>query len=290
MFVTGNSLVDVKKYWQNRLGDKFSESELKRMLKELVEKRLNLDHFSLVGNDSIKFSESDLLFFHNCQKRLNADEPFQYVLGTTWFYDLKLICDPRALIPRPETEELVQWVIETNQSQKLDRILDLCSGSGCIALAIQSQLPESTVEAIELSPEAIGLINENIKQTGVKIHVTQGDVLADQTYLRYEENSFDCWVSNPPYIPQKDKVLMHRNVLEFEPEMALFVENENPLLFYRQIGIFALKYLRKGGCLLFEIHENLAEDSITLLKSMGFVNIELRKDLQGKDRMIKATK
>lgn len=290
MFVRGNSFRDVKSYFQERLSVKFSENELKIMLRTLIAERLKISEQNLIGMEDLKFSESDLLYFHNCQKRLAADEPFQYVVGNTWFCDLQLKTDKRALIPRPETEELVAWAIESLKEVKSPKIVDLCSGSGCIALALKRQIPEASIGAFEFSAEAIELIKENLIETKIDISIIEGDALEEATYQMFEDETFDCWISNPPYIPHSDKKLMEQNVLAYEPHIALFVENESPLVFYRAIGKQAMIKLKKGGLLFFEIHEDLAKDVRALLSEQGFVNIELRKDLQGKDRMIKATK
>jgi release factor glutamine methyltransferase len=155
---------------------------------------------------------------------------------------------------------------------------------------VKNKLPNSEVKAMELSKEAISLLQENIAHTEIEIDTILGDALQEETYKGLKMSSFDCWVSNPPYIPNSDKKLMHQNVLGNEPHMALFVEDEDPLIFYRRISMIAKDYLKKGGFLFFEIHEGLGNEVISLLKGIGFVNIELRKDLQGKDRMVRATK
>ena len=290
MFVKGNSFADLKSYFHERLSSKFSENELKLMLRAFVAERLGVEEQSLIGMDDLKFSESDLLYFHNCQKRLNANEPFQYILGNTWFCDLKLKTDHRALIPRPETEELVMWVLESIREREFPKILDVCSGSGCIALSLKHKLPDSSIWALELSNDAVELINDNCKITNQDLAVIQGDALLAETYELFEDESMDCWVSNPPYIPHNDKFMMEQNVLDFEPHMALFVEDNDPLVFYREIASEAYHKIKIGGCLFFEIHEELAIDVSDILSNAGFVNIEVRKDLQGKNRMIKASK
>lgn len=290
MFVKGNSFADLKSYFYERLSSKFSENELKLMLRAFVAERLGVEEQSLIGMDNLKFSESDLLYFHNCQKRLNANEPFQYILGNTWFCDLKLKTDHRALIPRPETEELVMWVVESIREREFPKILDVCSGSGCIALSLKHKLPDSSIWALELSTDAVELINENCKITSNDVIVIKGDALVAETYDLFDDESMDCWVSNPPYIPDGDKSFMEQNVLDFEPHMALFVDDNDSLVFYRKIALEAYKKLEPGGYLFFEIHEELSNGVSDILSHVGFVNIDLRKDLQGKYRMIKASK
>lgn len=290
MFVKTNTLSAIKDYFNANLSDLYSSNELKVIVKELSIKRFNIRPVEYLHFTDSKLSESDLLYFYNALKRLKLQEPFQYVLGETWFYDLNLKIDSRALIPRPETEELVDWATSDFKTFSKPVIMDLCSGSGCIALALKNNLPSAFVTAIEFSKDAIDLIRENKKQTKLDIEVVEMDVLNLNHYSNFKSNSFDCWISNPPYIPEKEKTLMAVNVLEHEPEMALFVENDDPLVFYRGIGKQSQIYLKEGGVLYFEINENLGEETVDLLKQMGFVNIELRKDLQGRDRMVKARK
>lgn len=285
MFVQGNRLNDIRRYFKKELSEKYSDSELKLILKTLYNKRFNGSDADYILAMGMRLSESDLLFFHNALKRLRADEPFQYVIGETEFYGLILKSDKRALIPRPETEELVDWILTSEHAK--DSIIDLCSGSGCIALALKSNLPESDVVAVEYSSSAIELIRENCELTGLELQLVEADILEGNNY-RYLETKVDVIVSNPPYIPVLDKKLMERNVLDFEPEMALFVDDEDPLIFYRSIIEESPTLLRPGGWIYFEIHENLADGVRELFADHPFVNIELRKDLQGRDRMMRA--
>ena len=288
MFVSKNDLASVKSYFQKKLPN-LSSSEINLMVKYLTIKRLRINETDFLVNQPFLFSESDLLFFRDAVKRMQNNEPFQHILGEVEFYNLLLKCDSRALIPRPETEELVDWIVSSfNASDKL-QIADLCAGSGCIALALISSLVKSQVVAVELSQDAIDLMRENATQTNGSIDIEKMDVLSDD-FSRFEKDSFDCWVSNPPYIPLEEKNRMDANVLDYEPDMALFVENDNALMFYERIAKLATTYLKSSGYLFFEIHEDLAKETIALLEELNFVNIELRKDLQGKDRMIKAQK
>lgn len=288
MFVPSNRLSDIKVYYQSKLSTIFSENEINLMVKYLAIKRLNLSALDYINSSNKLLSESDLLYFNFALKRLLKNEPFQYILGDVEFYGLELNCDQRALIPRPETEELVDWVLETLDEQLFLEIADLCSGSGCIALALKSKLPNSEIIAAEISEDAIALIEENCLKTKLRIIPNKMDVLDAQSYSNFDPNSFDCWVSNPPYIPNKEKTLMAENVLDFEPHIALFVEDDDSLIFYREITVKAKKYLKNNGHLFFEINENFSDEMIEMLNENGFVNIELRKDLQGKARMMRA--
>jgi release factor glutamine methyltransferase len=288
MFVTSNRLSDIKTYYHSKLASLFSENEINLMVKYLTIKRLEISDVEYINSSNNLLSESDLLYFNFALKRLLKNEPFQHIIGDVEFYGLELNSDARALIPRPETEELVDWVLESLDENSFLEIADLCAGSGCIALALKSKLPNSEIIAAELSEDAIALIEENCLKTNLRVIPMKMDVLIDEGYTDFEANSFDCWVSNPPYIPHKDKEMMSENVLDFEPHMALFVEDNDPLIFYIKLAENARKYLKNDGLLFFEIHEDYSQEMLDMLQQKGFVNIELRKDLQGKARMMRA--
>ncbi len=288
MFVQSNRLSDIKSFYHSKLSSLFSENEINLMLKYLSFKRLNLSSVEYIDSMNILLSESDLLYYNFALKRLLKNEPFQYIIGDVEFYGLELNCDSRALIPRPETEELVDWILSSLDKNTTREIADLCAGSGCIALALKSKIPNAEIIAAELSEEAIALIEENCLKTDLRVIPIKMDVLNDEEYSLFKGNSFDCWVSNPPYIPYKDKQMMSENVLDFEPHIALFVEDNDPLIFYSKLAENAKKYLKNNGFLFFEIHEDYSEEMNAMLKEKGFVNIELRKDLQGKARMMRA--
>jgi release factor glutamine methyltransferase len=221
-------------------------------------------------------------------KGLSNSVPFQYLIGETDFYGLTISCDSRALIPRPETEELVAWIVETETKPK--RILDCCTGSGCIALALKSVYTESMVQALDFSKDALMLSAENAKKLDLNIELIQEDVLNFSQEFLADATDYDVIVSNPPYIPEQEKVTMSAHVLEHEPSMALFVDDEDPILFYKELIKFAEHGLMKGGYLFFELHELFGNDVRDYLQLFGFENIEIRKDLQGKSRMLKAQK
>lgn len=286
MFVQTNSVQAVKAYFKERLENQFSESEMKAMLKVAICERLKLSSADYLLCDSNLLSESDLLYFRSIVKRLQNNEPFQYIVGQTEFYGLELKCDARALIPRPETEELVEWVMEVAAPE--NKLIDFCTGSGCIALALKNQLPKATVYGTDVSKEALELSKENASSLNLNVSFIHHDALSDQLPSTLTEQSIDIIVSNPPYIPELDKQEMQANVLDFEPHLALFVENDNALIFYKAIASQAARLLNKNGLLFFEIHERLALETKEAIEALGFVDVEIRKDLQGKDRMIKA--
>jgi len=221
-------------------------------------------------------------------------KPLQYVLQEAWFYGMKLYVDENVLIPRPETEELVDWLVKevvspvsTAHSPEADtkKIFDIGTGSGCIPLAIKKSLPGAEVHACDVSNAALEVAKKNATDCKLNIHFHLIDIL--DVAARDQLPAFDIIISNPPYIPEQDKILMAANVLQYEPHLALFVEENDPLLFYRVIADFAKKHLNKGGSVYLEIHENMADAVKNLYKQKGFINIELRKDLQGRDRMIR---
>jgi len=283
MFVIDNQLKTAKNYFSEQLKNLFSSTEINSMWKEMICLLLKWNHSDFILNTTFRLSESDLLFIRTYVHRLKNNEPFQYILGTTTFFGLELICDKRALIPRPETEELVAWAVEFGPYKT---IVDLCTGSGCIALGLKSKFSESNVTGLDISSDALSLAKENSKHTNLDVEFNHADVLNINGDLL--DQKWDCIISNPPYIPSNERESIAENVLNFEPEISLFVENENPIIFYDAIVKYAKSNLSENGFLFFEIHPDFSAEISDLLKLKGFINIELRKDLQGKNRMIKA--
>lgn len=288
MFVQTNTVKAIKTYFKDRLKDQFSENEIRFMIKEAVLKRLKITSADYLLADDALLSESDLLYFRNIVKRLQSNEPFQYIIGQTDFYGLTIKTDERALIPRPETEELVGWVLSSFDDKSKIEIMDLCTGSGCIALAIKSNRPEWSVSGCDLSEEALSLAKENATSLDLKVSFLKLDVLDQLNDQLLNEAKFDCWVSNPPYIPVQESKEMNKNVTGFEPGMALFVPDDDVLLFYKAIALKGKRHLKQNGLLFFEIHENFGQATKEMIESHGYVNVTIKKDHQGKDRMIKA--
>lgn len=209
--------------------------------------------------------------------------PVQYVLNEAWFAGMKFFVDENVLIPRPETEELVEEIIKQTPGDKLN-ILDIGTGSGCIAIALKKKLKNATVYAIDISKKAIEIAKMNALQNNVAVHFINLDFLHPQENFSHPE--YNIIVSNPPYIKRSESGEMEKNVLQYEPDIALFVADEDPLLFYRTITDFALKYLQPGyGKLFFEINEALGNEVANLLNEKRFSDILIKKDMQGKDRM-----
>ncbi len=222
------------------------------------------------------------------QRRLLRHEPVQYILGQADFYGLKFKVTPAVLIPRQETEELVAWIVETIKTdlnrQDL-RVLDIGTGSGCIPVTLKKKLPRLEVTAIDISSEALEIAQENAELNHVQITLQQCNIL-DRTCWD-TLGIFDIIVSNPPYIPTRENKLMPKRVKDFEPALALFVANENPLIFYDVIADFAKLHLAAGGYLFFECNEFNANEVVNLLENKDFKNIQLQQDLSGRDRMIR---
>ena len=214
-------------------------------------------------------------------------KPIQHVLGYAWFYNMKFKVNEQVLIPRPETEELVEWIIQEIKSNKISnlQVLDIGTGSGCIPITLKKKLPQIVMSSIDISNEAINIAQANAKQLETEVTFVEMDFLNEQ--LTQELPKYDIIVSNPPYIKQSESNTMSKHVVAFEPAMALFVPDEDALLFYRKIAKFGLQHLNDNGFIYFEINETLGTEVIQLLLSKGYQS-ELRKDMQGKDRMIKA--
>ncbi len=288
MFVTDNTLSSAKNYFFDRLAAIFSPTELKSMWTQIICKRMNWSTSDLLLNQQERLSESDLLYVRGFVKGLLNHEPFQYLLGETEFFGLSISCDARALIPRPETEELVEWIIESTKDPK--RIIDICSGTACISLALKSKFRNALVQALDFSRDALNLGEENARKLQLDIEVIHEDALNFSIAFLSQEMKYDVIVSNPPYIPNNERMTMSKHVLEHEPEMALFVDDVDPIIFYKEIIKLADKKLVKGGLLFFELHESFGNEVKECIQLFGFEEIEIRNDLQGKSRMLKAQK
>ena len=212
--------------------------------------------------------------------------PVQYIIGTASFDDMDLEVSEGVLIPRPETEELVEWV--ASEAPCGANIVDVCTGSGCIAIALSRRVKSSRVWGIDISNDALNIARRNAEKYAPSVELIKGDALADFTQLI--EDEVDVVVSNPPYIPLSDRSLMRRNVTEHEPSIALFVEDDDPLLFYRSIARTARKMLKVGGKLYFEIYENFATEMVDMLTTEGYSNVVVREDFRAKQRMVCAEK
>ncbi|MFN4951251.1 MAG: peptide chain release factor N(5)-glutamine methyltransferase [Flavobacteriales bacterium] len=280
------TLSEFRSALKDTLQDFYSNSELDQLAKSLLMSRMNLNSTAYLLASESELSDEVLEQLKSDVHRLSMHEPLQYVLGNTSFYGLEIQCNPAALIPRPETEELVDWVLSEVQLPSC-ALIDLGTGTGCIPLAIKAKRPSWQVSAIDVSEDALALARTNALSLALDVHFEAADLLKDFSDLAIKDN-FNVVISNPPYIPNADAMSMLPNVLNHEPHLALFVPDSDPLLFYRRIVAFSEQYLEKEGYVFVEIHEDLSEETIQLFHQAGFANIELRKDLQGKPRMIKA--
>jgi len=219
-------------------------------------------------------------------KELLNGKPLQYVLGETIFYGATIKVNNAVLIPRPETEELVAWICNNNIKNVIFEILDIGTGSGCIAVALQKYFVQANVMAVDISTKALAVAKENAEQNNVQIELVEMDILNTKSFIK----KFDIIVSNPPYITKGEKQTMHKNVLDFEPHDALFVTNNNPLQFYEAIAIFAQENLAENGKIYLELNEMFANETAKLFKEKGFINTIIKTDFQGKQRMLMASR
>ena len=253
----------------------------------ILEEKRELKRIDLALNPDLTFSVEEIQLWNLILVQLQQEIPIQYLLGKTNFYGLDFEVNSDVLIPRPETEELVEWIIETQnpkpKTQNL-KILDIGTGSGCIAIALAKNIPNAQVFAIDVSAPALATAQKNAKINEVNVVFIEKNILETEDL----EQQFDSIISNPPYVRELEKKEIKKNVLDNEPHLALFVEDNDALLFYRKITELAQKNLSKDGKLFFEINQYLGKEMVELLEKMNFKNIELRKDMYGNDRMIKA--
>jgi release factor glutamine methyltransferase len=238
----------------------------------------------LALNPEAGITATDLLKWNNFLEQLKKHRPIQYILGKAHFYGMEFKVNENTLIPRPETEELVDWIVKENVSSGAIRILDIGTGSGCIAISLAKNLPNAEVHAIDVSEGALAIAQSNAQSNDAAIQFFKQDILVANML----PTAYDIIVSNPPYVRNLEKEEINKNVLEHEPHLALFVEDDDALLFYRKIAGLAKSFLKPNGNLFFEINQYLGNETKSILESKGFKNVELRKDIYGNDRMIKA--
>ncbi len=291
MKMKSNKLKDVISFIRNELQDKYMEQELNNFVYLLCEKYLDYTNKADVFlNRENTLSESLLLKFHFATKELKKNRPIQYIIGKTQFLDIELVVNNNVLIPRPETEEIVQWLIENHEADKNEElnILDIGTGSGCIAISLKKVFENAQVLAIDISEKALEVARNNAQKNNVDIKFIKFDILENN--LNVEFPQFEIIISNPPYVTISEKQQMSPNVVDYEPALSLFVEDELPLIFYEKIVVFSKEFLKSDGNLYFEINKNFDNQLVGLLEGFGFKDIILKKDINGKERMIKCTK
>ncbi len=281
-------LQQFKTQFFSELKSQYPTTEIQSFFNILIEFQLYLSRIEVALQPNLEITKTDETFLIKALSELKKNIPIQYIIGGTEFYGLPFKVNSNVLIPRPETEELIRWIIQNlkTDSKKLTAsILDIGTGSGCIAISLAKELTYAKVSAIDISSEAIKTAQQNAQLNQVMVEFLKTDILT----ITELPKKYDIIVSNPPYVRELEKIQMQKNVLEHEPHLALFVKDNNPLLFYDKIADLAKNNLTENGNLYFEINQYLGEETVELLASKGFKNIELKKDLFGEDRMIKAS-
>lgn len=292
-------LKEFRNHFNKQLSTVFPQTEIDSFFFLLIEKELDLQRIDLVLKSETSISEDKFQHLYNSLSRLKTQEPIQYILGETEFFGLPFKVNKHTLIPRPETEELVEWILsdlknKPNVSSSMSlraelrinkslSILEIGTGTGCIPISLSINLPNAKITAIDISSEALKIAKQNATLNNVEIEFIDQDILSTEKLPQ----QFDIIVSNPPYVRNLEKEEIQPNVLENEPHLALFVDDLNPLIFYKTIADLAKNHLTKNGVLYFEINQYLGKETLDMLSKKGF-NSELKKDVFGNDRMTKS--
>ena len=288
-----------RNYFNETLKTIYPITEIDSFFFLLLEEYLGFRRVDIVLKSDFKINQKTLNLLQSATKQLEQEVPLQYIIGKTEFYGLPFVVNKHVLIPRPETEELVAWVVsessrfktfntstkQTTETKQL-KILDIGTGSGCIPISLKKQLPFAKISAIDISKEALTVAKKNAVLNNVDIHFILQDILKTVAL----DQHYDIIISNPPYVRELEKKELKNNVLKNEPHVALFVKNDNPLIFYDKIAELAKNYLNKNGLLFFEINQYLGTETINLVNKKGLKNIQLKKDMFGNDRIIVASK
>lgn len=301
MKTPSNSVRDCRRYYASQLESIYGSDEANALIMILLEHYFNIDRVKIALEPDLRLSESELLTLHFAVKELLKNRPIQYIIGETEFCGMRFFVNENVLIPRPETQELVEKLAvssyqfssfrpkrsEVEKSPANVSILDIGTGSGCIAISLAKMIPNSDVTAMDVSEKALEVARKNADANGVNVHFVQDDILKPST-AELIDNQFDIIVSNPPYVCDSEKSEMRANVLDHEPSSALFVPDSDPLIFYRKILEFAQKALKPNGQIWFEINERFGKETAELCHSKGFKNVEIIKDFRGKERIVRA--
>lgn len=313
MKTPSNSVRDCRRYYAGELEKLYGSDEANALIMILLEHYFNIDKIKIALEPDLRLSESELLTLHFAVKELLKNKPVQYIIGETEFCGMRFFVNENVLIPRPETEELVNQLISCSVNQLTVNphpsfrpdiehremvaekspanisILDIGTGSGCIAISLAKLLKDSDVTAVDISEKALEVARKNAEANGVNVHFVHDDILNPhvKTYGRASQQ-FDIIVSNPPYVCESEKSDMRANVLDYEPSTALFVSDNDPLVFYRKILEFAQKTLKPNGTVWFEINEKFGKEIKNLCLEKGFKNVEIIRDFRGKERVVRA--
>ena len=276
----------LKEMFQREIDKTYSKEEILSFFHLLCESYLKKSRVELALVPNLQLKPEQETLFLSALDQLKRDVPIQYIIGHVEFMDLIFEVNENVLIPRPETEELISWIIESSSKKNENRILDIGTGSGCIPIVLQKNLPNSLIETIDVSEKALEVAQRNASAQKVNVKFMHQDILR----LKNLDPVYDIIVSNPPYVRESEKNHMRNNVLKYEPDIALYVSDDDPLIFYKHIAKLALSGLKKNGNLYFEINQYLGKELWQILNKMGFTKIEIKKDLYGVDRMIRAVK
>lgn len=290
--MSSNLVWDCRKHYASELEKIYGSDEANALIMILLEHYFGIDRVKIAMEPKLRLSESELLTLHFAVKELLKNKPIQYVLGETEFCGMRFFVEGGVLIPRPETEEMVEMIVSsvgTRRSTSVPHsILDIGTGSGCIAISLAKLLKDSVVTAVDVSGKALEIAKKNAAANDVDVRFVLDDILNPKN-PELIDNQYDIIVSNPPYVCESEKSEMRANVLDYEPSTALFVSDNDPLIFYRKILEFAQKTLKPSGEIWFEINEKFGNDMKNLCFEKGFKNVEIIKDFRGKERILKAS-
>ena len=285
MKTSSNLVRDCRRYYASELEKIYGSDESDALIMILLEHYFSIDRVKIAMDPELRLSESEMLTLHFAVKELLKNKPVQYVLGETEFCGMRFLVNENVLIPRPETEELVNQLVSCSVSQSA--VLDIGTGSGCIAISLAKLLKDSVVTAVDVSEKALEVAKKNAEANGVNVQFVLDDILNPQN-PELVENQYDIVVSNPPYVCENEKSEMRANVLDYEPSSALFVSDNDPLIFYRKILEFTQKALKPDGEVWFEINEKFGTEMKDLCLEKGYKNVEIIKDFRERDRILKA--
>ena len=285
---------DLIDYYHSSLSKRYSRDEIQQIIRLLNEANSQSGHGIIMIEGTKEIPLNEFAMHQQAIERLREGEPLQYILGYTYFHGIKFLVNNAVLIPRPETEELVEWIVAENKQLTTDDVLDIGTGSGCIAIALKKYFPQLNIYGVDVSKKALEVATENASMNQLDVKFFNFDITKNENAQHNNDvkdilkRTFDLIVSNPPYIPYSQKASIADTVDKFEPELALYAPSEDPLHFYRHILNFSQQHLKNEGSLFLEVHHDNASDVIDLLKRKHFKKVEMKKDISGNERLIKA--
>jgi release factor glutamine methyltransferase len=285
--INDNTAGSVYKYCTRKLLEKYHPNEARIIAEELFSAFHGMSAAKLIAYAQSRMSESEILKYHFAIKNILGGMPLQYAVGRAHFYNRIFTVSPEVLIPRPETEELCEYILRQHSSQTPLQVLDACTGSGCIAITLAAENPNFQLSAFDISESALAIATYNAEKLQTKIHFFKADALNTSRILRL---NLDVLVTNPPYVLHSELETLDKNVSTFEPHLALFVPDHDPLLFYKHLSDYALINLKQHGCFYAEIHEKYGPDIAELLVQKGFEKVQIHQDLSGKNRFVSGVK